>query len=126
MRAFLRQEPRNLNNMSGRKDPWTLTQESFDRLLAWLAPNREQAGKKYEEVRSRLVRGFTSHGCPVPEDLADETINRVAKKLPEIEETYVGDPVRYFYRVAHYVHLEYLKKESVVTPLPPGDLRPHG
>src|ERR687883_865457 len=86
------QEPRNLNSVPTRKKEWTLTQESFDRLLAWLDPDREQAGKKYEEVRSRLVRGFSSHGCPVPEDLADEAINRVAKLLPEIEKTYVGEP----------------------------------
>jgi DNA-directed RNA polymerase specialized sigma24 family protein len=104
------------------KKQWTLTQESFDRLLAWLHSDCEQAGKKYEEVRSKLVRGFMSHGCPVSEELADETINRVARRLPEIEKTYVGEPMRYFYRVAHYIHLEYLRKESEVAPLPPGEL----
>lgn len=111
-----------MDNVPARKKLWTLTQESFDSLLAWLNPDREQAGKKYEEIRSRLVKGFASHGCPAAEELADETINRVAKRLPEIAETYVGDPLRYFYRVAHYVHLEYLRKESHVAQLPPGEL----
>ncbi len=102
-----------------------LTRENFDRLLAWLHPEREQAGKVYEEIRSVLMKVFRSHDCPVPEELADETINRVAKKLPEIVETYVGDPARYFYRVAHYVHLEYLRRQPETTtlsedlPLPP-------
>ncbi|MGA9997423.1 MAG: sigma-70 family RNA polymerase sigma factor [Pyrinomonadaceae bacterium] len=106
---------------SSRKQKWTLTIEAFDGLLSWLAPDREQAGVKYEEIRLLLVKGFRKHGCTVPEELADETINRVARKLPEIASTYVGDPVRYFYGVAHLVHMEYLRKPKV-GPLPPADL----
>lgn len=97
---------------------WTLTQESFDVLLGWLHPDREQAGEKYIKICATLVKGFRSHGCAVPEELADETINRVARKLPEIIDTYVGDPEPYFYRVAHYVHLEHLRREPTTTELP--------
>jgi DNA-directed RNA polymerase specialized sigma24 family protein len=97
---------------------WTLTRESFDALLVWLHADREQAAKRYEEIRSALIKNFRSHGCPVPEDLADETINRVARKAPELIGTYVGDPVRYFYRVAHYVHLENLRSRREIAPLP--------
>ena len=99
------------------KEKWALTKEAFDRLLAWLAPDREQAGRKYEEIRSTLIKGFTKHGCRTPEDLADETVNRVAKKLPEIEPTYVGDPAPYFYAVAYNIYREYLRKPETV-PLP--------
>lgn len=96
----------------------TLTQEDFNGLLGWLHPDRERAGEIYEEIRAVLVRGFRAQGCPVPEELTDETINRVAIKLPEFVETYVGDPVRYFRRVAHYVHLEYLRGARTAAPLP--------
>lgn len=103
------------------KKKWALTQESFDGLLAWLDSDREQAARKYEEIRLRLIKGFSKFGCEVPEDLADETINRVTKKLPEIEKTYVGDPARYFYAVAHNIHREYLRAPKM-TCLPQTDL----
>jgi len=96
---------------------WELDQGAFDKLLAWLNPDPEQAGRKYEEIRSRLIKIFTSRGCTVPEDLADETFNRVAKKVPEIAGTYVGDRTLYFYRVAHNIHLEYVRKKA--DPIPP-------
>jgi len=98
------------------QNQWTLTQDSFDQLLAWLGPNREQAGQRYEEIRLRLIKLFKCRGCREPEELTDETINRVTKKLPEIRATYVGEPLRYFIGVAHNVHLEYLRKKS--EPLP--------
>jgi DNA-directed RNA polymerase specialized sigma24 family protein len=96
---------------------WVLTQESFDALLAWLDPAREEAGRKYEEIRLRLIKVFTCRGCFEPEDLADETINRVSKKLREIETDYSGDPARYFYGVANKVHLESLRRKPI--PIPP-------
>lgn len=100
------------------KKHFTLTKQHLDDLLAWFHPNREQAGKIYENIRSRLIKGFRSHGCMAPEELVDETINRVARKLPEFVTNYTGDPARYFYRVAHYVHLEHLKAQSQLAPLP--------
>ncbi len=60
---------------------WTLTQAALDSLLAWLDPDRDRAGAKYEAIRTRLIKVFVCRGCPEAEDLADETINRVASKL---------------------------------------------
>lgn len=98
------------------KKNWDLTQESFDALLQWLDPQREQAGQKYEQIRSRLIKIFTCRGCHDPEDLADETINRVIQKLKEIESAFTGDRARYFYGVANKVHLEYLRKKPPKAP----------
>jgi DNA-directed RNA polymerase specialized sigma24 family protein len=101
---------------------WVLTQESFDALLDWLGPEREQAGQKYEQIRTRLIKIFTCRGCWEPELLADETINRVIKRLREIPANFKGDQARYFYGVANKVHLEYLRRRQVVpTVLPPID-----
>lgn len=105
------------------KKDWVLTQESFDAMLAWLDPDRDRAGEKYEEIRCRLVKIFTCRGCCEPEDLADETINRVSKRLTDIESHFSGDPARYFYGVANKVHLEYLRKKPVPrVPVKPDDL----
>lgn len=101
------------------RQDWILTQESFDALLAWLNPNRELAGRKYEAIRGRLIKIFACRGCFEPEDLADETINRVAKKLQEIVSTFRGEPALYFYGVANKVHMEYLRRKPVpVVPAP--------
>ena len=56
-----------------------------------------------------------SKGFSDAEDLADETINRVMKKLPEIRDTYVGEPARYFHGVARYVILEVNRRKEIAV-----------
>lgn len=97
---------------------WELTPEGFDMLLAWLNTDREQAGKKYEHIRQSLIQIFIWRGCHEAEDLADTTINRVVRRLPQIIETYVGDPALYFFGVAKKVALECRKYEAKQAPLP--------
>lgn len=109
-----------MENLPTRNGGWVLTQEAFDALLVWLDPNRERAAKKYEEIRRRLIKLFTCRGCTLAEDLTDETINRVARKIQgELGQNYVGDPVRYFYGVAHNVYLEHVRKKPEPLPMPP-------
>ena len=94
-------------------------QEDFDRFLSWLDPNREEAGRKYETIRLKLIKFFTCRGCADVEELADITISRVIRKIQEISESYVGDPMPYFYGVARKVCLERCKKRPPVLPPPP-------
>lgn len=103
------------------KVKWVLTQESFDKLLNWLDPDRDLAGKKYEDIRFKLIKIFVRRECPIAEELADETINRVARKLVDIEETYVGDRALYFYGVAYNIFHEYVKKKPAPLPMPEPD-----
>ena len=53
------------------------------RLLACLDSDREQAGSAYEQLRKKLLKFFEWRGCPFPEDNADETLNRVARRIQE-------------------------------------------
>ncbi|HVN83189.1 MAG TPA: hypothetical protein VMW38_29665 [Terriglobia bacterium] len=103
------------------KREWELTEGAFTKFLVWLNPDPDQAGEKYEDVRRRLIKIFTCRGCTCPEDLADETINRVIRRVQEIAETYVGDPALYFYGVAHNVHLEYCRRKPDPQPPPVPD-----
>jgi DNA-directed RNA polymerase specialized sigma24 family protein len=95
-----------------------LTQTNFDSLLDWLDSNRTKAAERYEIIRNGLIQVFRNKGCVVSEDLADETIDRVAIKVKEIRDSYTGDPSRYFYGVGKLVHLEYLKQPRLAE-LPP-------
>jgi RNA polymerase sigma-70 factor (ECF subfamily) len=89
-----------------------LTPEGFDALLAQLDSDRERAGELYETIRRKLVRLFEWRGCASPEDLADETINRVARRLAEGVELRSSDPYGYFCGVAHLVYKEVLRRAS--------------
>ncbi len=95
-----------------------LTKESLDRLLSWLHPDREEAGKIYVKIRSELSNRFSAQGCKSPDKHADITIDRVAKKLPEIIDTYVGKREPYFYSVAFYVLRECFAKKTNEVELP--------
>ena len=94
--------------MSTTRKSWDLNQEAFDELLAWLNPDRERAGRKYEDIRERLIRIFAHRGCLSAEDLADTTINKVARKVNHLKTYYVGDPTLYFCGVARNVYRDYL------------------
>jgi DNA-directed RNA polymerase specialized sigma24 family protein len=89
------------------KNKWTLTQGAFDLLLTQLDIDRQQAGAKYEALRRKLVKFFQWRGCSFPEDLADDTINRVARNLE------AGENIRhltaYCAGIARHVFLESLR-----------------
>lgn len=105
------------------KKNWEFSQETFDALLAWLDSDREQAAVKYEKIRGGLIKLFKARGCLEPEDLTDETINRVARKLKEIEKDFIGDPEPYFYRVAKYLLMEHLRRK-LPQAMPPSTTDP--
>jgi DNA-directed RNA polymerase specialized sigma24 family protein len=89
---------------------WALTQEAFDRLLAAFGEDQQSAGEKYLEIRGNLMRFFEWRGCSFPEEHADETMNRVAKRLTEGEE--IRNPSGYCIGVARMLLLE-INKERV-------------
>ncbi len=89
------------------RQKWTLTQEAFDKLLLALGEDRDSGSQKYLEIRTNLTRFFEWRGCSFPEDHADETINRVAKKVAEGEE--ILNPAGYAMGVARLLLLEIIK-----------------
>ena len=88
--------------------PKGLTQEEFDLLLSKLDPDRETAGEQYTLLWQKLLTYFQSRACVVAEELVDETLNRVAKKIAGGEE--LRNLMAYSHGVAKMVWLEYLKK----------------
>lgn len=89
-----------------RKDT-TINEDDFNNLLAWLSPDREKAGEKYEKIRDGLERFFQFHRCGDPLALADETINRVALKVPTFTLNKEIKKISYFYGFAKRILLEY-------------------
>jgi len=87
-----------------RKKDWALTQAAFDKLLARLSSEQEEAGVRYLELRLRIVKFFEWKNSPSPEDHADEVINRVARRIDEGED--VRNVFSYALEVARFLMLE--------------------
>ena len=68
------------------RQKWPLTQTAFDGLLACLDSDRDIAADRYLRIRRDLVRLFGWRGCHTPDDYADETMNRCARKIAQGEE----------------------------------------
>lgn len=87
-----------------------LREQTFRRLLAWLDQGVDTNGQSYLAIRERLLGYFDRKNCLKADELADETLNRVARRLDEeggnIE---TETPAKYCYIVARFVFMEYLR-----------------
>lgn len=81
----------------------------FANFLVWLDSDSEKAGEEYERLRFRLITFFSHRNCLFPEDLTDETLNRVVIKIAEEK---IENKLAYIYGVAKFVYLESLRKEK--------------
>ena len=97
----------------------TIDKDSFDALLEWLDPDRDKAGRRYEVIRGGLIRIFVSQGLTDAEHYADETVDRVIKRLPDIREGYVDDPAKYFGGVARNIIREAHRRREITVDVMP-------
>ncbi|MBA2734145.1 MAG: hypothetical protein H0U54_14855 [Acidobacteria bacterium] len=93
-----------------KKKDWVLTEQSLRRFLSLLDEDPARAGEQYEILRRKLVRFFEWRGSATPEELTDETLNRLARKIDE------GEAIRnlsdYVGGMARFVWLEALKEQE--------------
>src|SRR2546423_11014920 len=112
---------------AGRKKDWPLTEGAFQRLLGWLDEGADSDGQKYLEMLRRLVSYFDRKNCSTPDELADETLNRVARRLEEEGSIETDAPARYCYTVARHAFMEHLRgprqSDALVEQM---RRRPHG
>ncbi len=94
---------------AGHKEDRSEAGIGFQRFLDWLNGGVSSDGEKYLELRRRLVCYFDRKNCVAPDDLADETLSRVARRLREEGGILDAAPAQYCYIVARYVFLEYLR-----------------
>lgn len=88
------------------KGQYILKQEDFDALLLLFSEDREEAGRMYERLRNGLIRYFGTKGCSDAQELADETLNRVASKAKSFDSTLSIKPSAYVYGFASKIFLE--------------------
>jgi len=103
------------------KTNWVLTGDALHDLLGWLDSNPERAGEKYEQIRASLIKFFESRACLTPEEQADETIDRVARRLSEGVVIQTTNPFLYFYGIALRVLQEYWRQRPVFQIVLPAE-----
>jgi DNA-directed RNA polymerase specialized sigma24 family protein len=103
---------------SGKKKS-SLTKEAYDKLLHALSPDRDKAAEALLQIQLKLARYFEWRRVDAPEELADETVNRVARRISEGQQ--IDNLPGYFYGVAKLVFFEWEKtrKPTYLDDLPP-------
>ena len=95
-----------------RKTDWEMTPTAFRQFLDWIDGGTDSGGDRYLEIRRRLALYFDRKNCLSPDELADETLNRVARRLEEEGTISSDSPAHYCYIVARFVFLESLRSQS--------------
>src|SRR5262249_6134850 len=86
--SFLWRDAGLAENVSGRLDSmgsktmssWQLSGKAFNKFLKMLDPDRDRAAAAYEALRERVTGLLEWWGAIRAAELADETLDRVARK----------------------------------------------
>lgn len=97
------------------KKNWTITSSAFLRLLDWLDDGKNSDGQSYLEMRQRLAAYFDRKNSLAPDDLSEETLNRVARRLEEEGTIDTETPAKYCYIVARFVFMESLRGKDKMS-----------
>lgn len=89
---------------------WSLSRPALDRLLLRLGEEPEQAAREYEAIRQALLVFFDLRGAADATALADEALDRMARRLEQGES--VGRPRAYAYGVARNVAREAIRQRE--------------
>lgn len=93
-------------------DERRITTAGLNRLLARLDPDTDRAAAEYERLRLALEKFFDWRGAWPPDECADETLDRLARKLDAAVD--VGDVRGYAYGIARLVLLEWRRRPAAV------------
>ena len=105
--------------MSEKKE-WALSSQALQRLLTWLGAEGEEPGQGYLAIRRRLVDFFDRRNCATPDELTDEVLNRVARRLEEEGTIHTEAPAKYCYVVARFVLMEHRRETQRAQRLTQG------
>ena len=77
------------------RDP-AIPPKSFDEILDWFNPDRDEAANIYVQLRNDLTKIFAWNQCNDPDGLTDEVFDRVARKVHDLRQNFEGDPRLFF------------------------------
>jgi len=89
-------------------------EEDLKRLLARLDPDPRRAWQAYNELRLALSTYFQHNHCVDPEQLADETLDRIARKPEAVE---IANVAEFAFGIARNVRREAQRSKALRTDL---------
>ena len=92
-----------------------MTEETLTRFLDWLDADREQAARKYEALRGRLVEYFSKRQCAAAEDLADDVLNAAMNHLSKQTALFLDNPLPYIFGIARNVYRHYINRQLLTS-----------
>jgi DNA-directed RNA polymerase specialized sigma24 family protein len=93
---------------------WRLNPAALELLLSRLSPDSPAAAAEYDQIRKRLVAFFERRRLVDAATLADQTIDRTARRLQEGED--IRQPRAYLYGIAKRVALEASRRKALEVP----------
>lgn len=109
---------RMTSQASESRQPWRLDKQGFDALLDALAAvskNRDDASRRYSALRGRLSRFFEWNGADQPDELADQTLDRLARRISTQDGSLgevILDPEKYAVGIARLVLRETWRRQQ--------------
>jgi RNA polymerase sigma factor (sigma-70 family) len=88
----------------------SVSKTSIPALLAALGETPEESGLEYERLRSKLILFFSRRMLQFPEDLADETLDRLARRI--VEGTVIDSIPAFALGIGRHLALEQMKNRS--------------
>lgn len=85
--------------------------DHFDALLRALAPSTEAAGLVYRQLHQRLIRFFRLNNASDPEALADETLDRLGRRISTRQPEDIGSPQAFALGIARHLLQEDLRRQ---------------
>jgi DNA-directed RNA polymerase specialized sigma24 family protein len=93
-----------------RKTKWSLDGVAFNKLLDQFSADRDKAAVQYDLAWRKVVRYFEWRSVRNADACADETMDRVARRLSEGQK--IDKLMPYIFATARHVYQEVLKAES--------------
>ncbi len=96
---------------SAPKKRWSVDRSGLEHLLDVFHPDREQASLAYEALRQRLIRFFEWNHSDTPQELADETLDRLARRLSDSEDE-ILNPTKFAVGIARLLLKEHFREKD--------------
>jgi DNA-directed RNA polymerase specialized sigma24 family protein len=93
-----------------RKTKWSLDGVAFKKLIDQFSADRDKAAVQYDLAWRKVVRYFEWRSVRTADACADETMDRVARRLKEGQK--IDKLMPYIFSTAHHILQEVLKAES--------------
>ena len=105
-----------------RKPKWVVDEAAFNKLLDCFAPDRSEAIVLYDRAYRKVLRYFEWRSVVTADECADETLDRVARRISEGQK--INKLMPYIFVTARHIHQEVIKARNERPEIPVDEVQP--